>query len=95
MMLTCLPEVTPDKIYFQDPQFTQLDKEFLNKQGYNIGEWPFTYNRMTKTTLLISLGAISAAMHAFEIECPAMYIGFPLFTRYVDGALFLPESLRD
>ncbi|KAL3422684.1 sensitivity to red light reduced-srr1 [Phlyctema vagabunda] len=41
--------------YFQDPQFTPLDKEYLESQGYKVVDDPMAFDHITETTIVYAI----------------------------------------
>ena len=74
------------EVYFQDPAFNTLDKEFLQSRGYRIVTSPEAYDRMTASTFLYApCNEWFVVFKAIEVAHPALFIGndVPEFAEYI------------
>ena len=61
---------------FQDPQFTDLDKEFLTSLGYQVVDDPLAFGCITEKSLVYAIHCYSQVYKSVaEAPRPAMMIG--------------------
>ena len=68
-----------NNIYFQDPEFNTLDKEFLKSKGYKVLHHPEADNYMKENLVIYSPGTPQLILWSlFSIAIPAVYISFKI-----------------
>jgi hypothetical protein len=66
-------------VYFQDPAFNSLDKEFLKSRGYTVLHTPEYEDFMTTETFLFTPGVtMFLALAPIQVAYPALFQGIPL-----------------
>ena len=81
-------------VFFQDPSFNEIDREFLKGRGYTIIDHPEAYNRMTTGTFLYAPGTHDDVVyHAFRVAMPALFGGNNLVDYGISG-LPNPDNFR-
>jgi hypothetical protein len=61
---------------FQDPQFTDLDKEFLTSLGYTVVEDPLAFAKITEKSLVYAIHCYAQVYKSVaEGPRPALLIG--------------------
>ena len=90
------------EIYFQEPQFNDLDKEFLQTKGYTIITDPEARNRMTTSTFHYApRNEWYVVLDALVVAHPALFIGddLPRWCIYtlpqMNPALYIGDNLPD
>jgi len=75
-------------VYFQDPDFTSLDEEFLTGLGYTVLKDPEAMAKVTESTFLCSpFCPIDVLVECFLKASPAIYLGCE-----VDGIVEMHQS---
>lgn len=80
-VLTVLLQILADrhniqKIYFQDPVFTEVERAFLRSLGYTVLEDPAACEKMSAETFLFApFLPYDVAASALMVAFPALYIG--------------------